>query len=1060
MLSHRLLELNPSTYITHCLLAVALVACCSLLTARAQSATATLSGTIVDQNGAVVPGVLVTISNKGTAAQRQVTTSEDGSFVVPLLPPSTYLINTRRDGFSPVEVRDVVLNVGDRKSLQIQLKAGDVNAQVTIDSDAETVRTDGSVGTVVDRQFVANIPLNGRSLQALIQLTPGVVLTPTFTGSTNTGQFSVNGQRTISNYYMVDGVSANTGIGASSTGDSQAGTTPGTTALGGTNSLVSLDALQEFRIDTSTFAAEFGRTPGGQISLLTRSGTNVFHGSASEYFRNEALDANDWFANSLRQPKPNERQNLFGGVLGGPLYLPRFGEGGPSCFGGKDRLFFFASYEGLRLEQPKVIATTVPSTALRTQAVPALRPYLNAFPIPNGRNFANGSAEFAASYSDSGEFNVFALRLDARIRSSLTSFFRFSQAPSQTKSRVLSLSTVQSLNVDNNVFTGGLTWIPTSRLNIELRGNWTRNQPKMFRELDTFGGAIVPTASEVFLPGRDPSQSRFQFGAVNSFFGWGANGDDVQRQFNVIGTVGGLVGSHQLKVGVDYRRLLPLFGGGLGAFENIRFTTAQQLISGLAPSYQITNTDTDRRKAIIENLSLFAQDAWHVNRRLTLTYGLRFERVPPPTEASGRLPRTVLGIENEVLVNPRLAPEGTSLWHSRVGEFAPRFGLAYQLGTRSGWETTIRGGTGIFYDLGLGSIANAFDITYPFFASKTVRNTPFPISPAVRTPPVLGIDPPSQLNLMDPNLRLPYTLEWNGTLEQGIGKDQVITLGYVGASSRRLIILQDYFQPLAEWPTTETTLVIQRNLGRSNYKSLQLQYNRRLHRGIQALASYTLASSRDNTSLGDTIAPAASLGALVEEYGPSDFDVRHVISTAITYDVPKFLGPAFSRALFNSWGLDLLVRYQSAFPASPEAGIVFANDVFYIPRPDLVPGQPLYLKDPALPGGRTFNLAAFTFPAENQQGNFPRNGLRAFPASQVDLALRREFKLRERIRLQLRAEVFNLFNHPNFGRPTVDITDPLFGKPIQMLNGSLGGLNALYQMGGPRSGQLALKILF
>src|ERR1051325_9496915 len=186
MLSHRLLKVNSFAFITHCLLAFALVACCSLLTVYAQSATATLSGTIVDQNGAVVPGVLVTVTNKGTAAQRQATTNDDGYFTVPLLPPSIYVINTRRDGFSPVEVRDVVLSVGDQKALRIQLKAGDVNAQVTIDSDGETVRTDGSVGTVINRQFVANIPLNGRSLQALIQLTPGIVLTPTNLGGTAT----------------------------------------------------------------------------------------------------------------------------------------------------------------------------------------------------------------------------------------------------------------------------------------------------------------------------------------------------------------------------------------------------------------------------------------------------------------------------------------------------------------------------------------------------------------------------------------------------------------------------------------------------------------------------------------------------------------------------------------------------------------------------------------------------------------------------------------------------------------------------------------------------------
>jgi len=158
--------------------------------------------------------------------------------------------------------------------------------------------------------------------------------------------------------------------------------------------------------------------------------------------------------------------------------------------------------------------------------------------------------------------------------------------------------------------------------------------------------------------------------------------------------------------------------------------------------------------------------------------------------------------------------------------------------------------------------------------------------------------------------------------------------------------------------------------------------------------------------------------------------------------------------------LDLLVRYQSAFPVSPRGGFLIVDGVFTFTRPDFVQGQSLYIDDPTVPGGRRFNLAAFATPAAGQQGNFPRNGLRGFPASQVDLAIRREFRLREPLRLQIRAEVFNLFNHPNFGPPVASLTDPLFGQPTGMLNGSLGGLNPLYQMGGPRSGQLALKVLF
>jgi hypothetical protein len=1022
---------------------------CFISSVFGQAATATLTGTVIDEKGAVIPGASVTIVNVNTQASRQATTSGEGYFVFPLLQPSNYKVSVEGQGFSPVQINDVVLNVGDQKSLQIQLKAGDINAQVTVNSDAETIRTDGGVGTVVNRQFVANMPLNGRSLQALIQLTPGVIITPIGTGSaTGGGQFSVNGQRVNANYWMVDGVGANTGVNAVVGFPKAAGSgqSPSTTALGGTNSLVSLDALQEFRIETSSYAPEFGRTPGGQISLLSRSGTNGFHGSASYYFRNEALDANDWFANANNQPKPKERQSLFGGVLGGRVK--------------KDRLFFFGSYEGLRLELPKTTQTVVPTTVLRSQSLPALRPYLNALPLPNGRDFGDGSGVFAVSYSDPGSFDVFALRLDGRVTNSLTGFFRINYAPSVAETRINSLSTVRNIRARNDSYTGGIIWA-VPQTTADLRVNWTRNSARSFDVLDSFGGAIVPAVSDIYRPGWDPSLATFRFDVGTGSFSWGG-GQDVQRQFNVVGTAIRLISAHQLKFGVDYRRLVPLFGGGSGAGEELRFRPLQSILTATAFSYQLSSNDPLPREAVFSNLSLFAQDTWHVNRRLTLTYGLRFERVPPPTEATGRLPRTALGIESDVLQNPRLAPKGSPLFQSRLGEFAPRFGVAYQLGTRPGWETTLRGGVGTFYDLGLGSIANAFGSSYPFIATKTTRNVPFPLSNAVRTPPVLGVDPPSTLYFLDPNLRLPYTIEWNGTWEQGIGKAQALTIAYVGAAGRKLLINETYFQSLAEFPSSLTALSIQRNLGRSSYNALQLQYHRRLNKGLQVLASYTLGRSRDNGSLDDIVMPATTIGGVLSrEYGPSDLDVRHLLSGAVTYEFPKLSEHGVLKVLSEGWGLDLLLRAQSALPRSPEAGLVFSpNGSIYVPRPDVVSGQPFYINDPTLPGGRRFNRAAFTLPASGQQGNFPRNVLRGFPVSQVDLALRREFKIREPIRLQLRAEFFNFFNHPNFGAPVTDIFDPLFGRPRQMLNRSLGGLNALYQIGGPRSAQFAVKVLF
>src|SRR6266542_2442951 len=319
---------HPLSLTNRCLVfvcAVLLTVYCFLPTAVAQSTTATLTGTVEDQNGAVIPGVTITIQNTATSFERQTVTSDAGGFIVPLLPPGNYTVTVKRDGFTPVEIRNVILNVGDHKALPIVLKAGGVTETVLINADAALINESPALGTVVDRQFVENLPLNGRSFQSLITLTPGTVLTKT--NLNDQGQFSVNGQRSNANYFTIDGVGANIGVVAAvPQGQSAPGSLPGLTSSGGTNKL---------------------------------SGT-VF-----EYFRNEALDANDWFNNAKSLAKPALRQNNFGGVLGGPLYLPRFGEGGPSFTSGKDRTFFFFSYEGLRLRLPNTTTTPVPTLAAR-----------------------------------------------------------------------------------------------------------------------------------------------------------------------------------------------------------------------------------------------------------------------------------------------------------------------------------------------------------------------------------------------------------------------------------------------------------------------------------------------------------------------------------------------------------------------------------------------------------------------------------------------------------------------------------------------------------------------
>jgi len=320
----------------------------------AQSTSAFLAGRVVDPSNAVIPGATITAINGDTNTRHVTTTNDAGEYYLANLPPRSYRIEVEKPGFRTLVKPDVVLQVQDTLQLDFQMTLGSVSEVVTVDAGAPLVNTtSGAVSTVIDRTFVDNLPLNGRSFQTLIMLTPGTVVVPT--AFNDQGQFSVNGQRADANYFMVDGVSANFGVtGYFPMMQTAGGALPALSANGGTNSLVSVDAMQEFRIQTSSFAPEFGRTPGGQISIVTRSGSNAFRGSVFEYFRNDALDAKDWFVNFSGLPKPEQQLHDFGGVVGGPLHA--------------NATFFFYSHEGLRLHQPSSMQTSVPDAASRQQA--------------------------------------------------------------------------------------------------------------------------------------------------------------------------------------------------------------------------------------------------------------------------------------------------------------------------------------------------------------------------------------------------------------------------------------------------------------------------------------------------------------------------------------------------------------------------------------------------------------------------------------------------------------------------------------------------------------------
>ncbi len=478
----------------------------------AQSTSASLTGRVIDPSKAVIADAKIIAVSDDTNLRYETTSDVTGEYHLANLPPSSYRIEIEKPGFKKVTKPDVILHVQDALAIDFEMTIGSTSDSITVEAGAPLVNTEsGAVSTVIDRTFVDNLPLNGRSFQTLISLTPGVVLTPSVYD--DQGQFSVNGQRTTANYFTVDGVSANFGVtGYIAMVETASGALPALSASGGTNSLVSVDAMQEFRIQTSSFAPEFGRTPGAQISIVTRSGTNAFHGSLSEYFRNSVLDAKDWFVNFNHLAKPEERLNDFGGVIGGPVF--------------RERTFFFFSYEGLRLRQPSTQQTIVPSVQARQQAPAGIRPYW----------------------------------LDHAINSKLNLFGRYNYSPSTLVQRSPALasgpvlSMTQSLSTSIHTVTMGLTELITPRISNEVRANYSNDRIKGAFALDDFGGAVPLSDSQLFPPGFSSNNSAFGFYIPGvGQFNQGKSGTLEQRQVNIVDNLSWSQSGHQLKFGADYR---------------------------------------------------------------------------------------------------------------------------------------------------------------------------------------------------------------------------------------------------------------------------------------------------------------------------------------------------------------------------------------------------------------------------------------------------------------------------------------------------------------------------
>lgn len=1054
--------------------------------AYGQSSTATLSGVVTDENGAAIVGATVNVLNTEIGTRRTVTTNTDGAFTVPLLQPSRYQLTVQQTNFAMFEATDVVLNTNDSRFINIRLKVGSVNEKVTVEASTVEVDKSPAVATVVDQNMIESIPLNGRTIQNLIALTPGAI-TFQANNSSNVGQISVNGLRTTQNYMTIDGVSANLYVGTNLAGVGQSnGNVPGFSQLGTTSNLVSVDALEEFKVQTSNYSAEYGRTPGAQIQLTTRSGKNTYRGSLFEYFRNEKLDANDWFANAGGLERSPLRHNNFGGTFSGPLPFLNFGEGVPAVSNGRDKTFFFFSYEGSRVRLPQIANTTVVSRNVRTIAHPSLIPLFSAFPLPTGPDNANGlTAPFLAGYSNPQTQDSTSIRIDHNITKQVNIFARYSQSPQQSDSLLPANSLVQSREGDTRTFTVGFNAAFNTNLTNELRFNWSRNIAVNQTQFRSFQGTTQPDKSLwVLSPLNENSIVTISF--AGGLLQQNPNGRGERRQINIADTFSWVSGNHLFKLGIDYRTSparqdLPDYSF-TAQFNNLTAVT-----TGRAASVSYTINDPRFTEYSWRSFGSFLQDTWRVSKRLTLDYGVRWDVNPPPDMSPNR---QLVVVD---FVNPiRLAEPGAKLFPTVWNAFAPRIGAAYQLSTRSNWETVVRGGYGLFYDLGSGSAGSVSGAFFPSTATRTQTQVQFPFAASVMAPPVISTTPPyAQGNFLvqyDKDFVLPRVHQWNVSMEQGLGKGQTISVSYVGNAGRKIIRsavlgpLSRGVYPVAspDFNSGQSFNLNSNAEGRadsSDYNAMQVQFNRN-GKNISTIVNYTWSHAIDTSSSQTNIASTNFFRVDPRtDRADSIFDRRHAFSAAMTWNLPSVRGETSGvlNAITRDWSLDGIFQFQTGYPLEiTYQDLTATNNLsLSILRPDSVPGVPLWIPWTG-PTGRQINPAAFSIPTTLRQGNLPRNSLRIQSLWQPDIALSRTFGFTEKVRLRLKGEVFNFVNHPLFAAPqnilglrlTPGAFTPsaTFGQSTTMLNRTTSqegiALSSIYAPGGPRSVQLSMKLSF
>ena len=923
-----------------------------------QGTSGTILGTVTDPQGAVIAGVTVSVKNLDTQRQRQVVTDSSGYYRVEALPVGRYEVRAERQGFK-VSVNSLTLTVGEEAVTNLKMEVGSLSEQVIVTSTGTEVETTtATMGGLVDEKKIRDLPLNGRSFDQLIYLQPGVTVATSAGSSPNQGRgtkFSVGGARLTSNLFMLDGTDMN---------DSQ-NFTPG----GAGGQMFGVESIKEFKVITHNAPAEYGRSMGGIINAVSQTGTNNLHGDIFEFLRNSALDAKNYFDNA-NLPIPPFKRNQFGGAVGGPVLLPHFGEGGPAIgYHGKDKLFFFANYEGLRETLGVTKNAVVPDANARTGKIgtatpiivnPAVVPYVNLIPVANGpliltsTGAPTGFAQLQFSQPQPVHVNYFTGRVDWNRTSKDSLFVRYTIDDS-AKLRQDAPDHVMGLFAENETHRNQYVTLQDTRVLSANKVNQLRfgfNRSTL--QVNLLNQANVP-ASLSFIPGQPFGHVTITgmspLGTVvndpRSFF---MNSYQPSDDFSITH------GNHAFKTGVFIER----FQWNTAAFNRIggdySFASLKDFLTANVKSVVVPFPGADPHRSI--RATLFAgyfQDDWRAARRLTLNLGLRYELTTVPTEKFGQSSFLLTPSDTALLIHTPFAGNHKN--------FAPRVGLAWDV--RGDGKTSVRAGFGIYYDqILLNQFLNLFDRNpNPDLKSGWLTVTlPQPGIPAPFPNPLAAAQSAGAgfalQNTVFDNYKTPYLYQYSLEVQRQIAKNLVASVAYVGSRGKHLVERRDGNTPVpivlaggvpcnagavsatnpilpagtlctpktalrrnSKWADMQT-----RSLdGLSWYDSMQVSVLRRFSGGLQVQAAYTWSKSLDTSSgLFSEEADNAATGVEIpdnirNEKGLSNFDVRHNAIINVLYELPfgKSLR-GVSGQLLSGWQIGGIGTFAAGVPFTVE----------------------------------------------------------------------------------------------------------------------------------------------